>query len=321
MHAAVVHSFDAPPRYGTVAEPEPRGEHELLVDVLAAGLHPRVRSGADGSHYTSEGVLPLVPGIDAVGRTPQGELLYFVAPDGVAGTMAERAVVDRRRAVGLPAGTDPVAVAAAMNPAMSSWIALRRRAPLPPGATVLVLGATGSAGRLAVQVAKHLGAARVVAAGRDPERLELLPGLGADETVPLLGDPERTAGRLGRAAGDADVVLDYLWGPATEHALPAVLTARAERAKPLAWVQIGSVAGPDITLPSAYLRGANLRLMGSGQGSVSTEGILAELPSLAGLIDSGTFAVDTLPVPLSRVEHAWTTPEAPGQRTVLTPDA
>lgn len=321
MHAAVVHSFDAPPRYGTVTTPEPRGEHEILVDVLAAGLHPRVRSGADGTHYTSDGVLPLVPGIDAVGRTPQGELLYFVAPDGATGTMAERAVVDRRRAVTLPAGTDPVAVAAAMNPAMSSWIALRCRALLRPGASVLVLGATGSAGRLAVQIARHLGAARVVAAGRDPERLALLAGLGADETVPLLGDPEQTADHLGRAAGDADIVLDYLWGPATEHALRAALTARTDRAKPLAWVQIGSVAGPDITLPSAFLRGANLRLMGSGQGSVTTAGILAELPSLAGLIDSGGLALDTLPVPLSQVEHAWTAPAAPGQRVVLTPDA
>ncbi|MFJ5218457.1 zinc-binding dehydrogenase [Streptomyces sp. NPDC088354] len=320
MRAAVVHSFDAPPRYGTVATPEPRGEHEILVDVLAAGLHPRVRSGADGSHYTSEGVLPLVPGIDAVGRTPRGELFYFVAPDGATGTMAERAVVDRRRAVTLPAGTDPVAVAAAMNPAMSSWVALRRRAPLRPGASVLVLGATGSAGRLAVRIARHLGAAHVVAAGRDPERLALLLGLGADETVPLRGDPEKTADHLGRAAGDVDIVLDYVWGPATEHALPALLTARAERARPLAWVQIGSVAGPDITLPSAFLRGANLQLMGSGQGSVSTAGILAELPLLAELITSGTLAVDTLPVPLSRVEQVWTAPEAPGQRVVLTPD-
>lgn len=318
MRAAVVRSFDAPPRFGTVDTPRPGGEHEVLVDVLAAGLHPRVRSGADGSHYTSDGVLPLVPGIDAVGRTAAGELLYFVAPDGALGTMAEQAVVDRRRAVTLPADTDPVAVAAAMNPAMSSWVALRRRVTLPPGAGVLVLGATGSAGRLAVRIAKRLGAAYVVAAGRDPERLALLPGLGADGTVSLLGDAERVADQLGQAAADVDVVIDYLWGPAAEHAMPALLTARADRSRPLDWIQIGSMAGADITLPSALLRGANLRIVGSGQGSLTTAGILAELPSLAVEITSGTLAADPLALPLSQVEQAWNTPTAPGQRIVLT---
>lgn len=318
MRAAVVHSFDAPPRYETIGTPEPRAEHEVLVDVLAAGLHPRVRSGADGTHYTSDGVLPMVPGIDAVGRTPQGELLYFVAPDDALGTMAEQAVVDRRRAVTLPADTDPVAVAAAMNPGMSSWVALRRRVTLRSGAHVLVLGATGSAGRLAVQIAKHLGAAHVVAAGRDPERLDLLPGLGADETVSLLGDPDEVADRLGKAAGDADVVIDYLWGAAAERAMPALLTARAERAKPLAWIQIGSMAGQDITLPSYLLRAANLRIMGSGQGSVTTSGIVAELPALAAEIASGALSVDPLALPLSEVEQAWTAPTTPSQRVVLT---
>ncbi|MCX4974971.1 zinc-binding alcohol dehydrogenase family protein [Streptomyces sp. NBC_00620] len=319
MYAAVVHSFDAPPRFDTIDTPRPDGEHEILVDVLAAGLHPRVRSDADGTHYTSGGVLPLVPGIDAVGRTPQGELLYFVAPDTALGTMAEQAVVDRRRAITLPAGADPVAVAAAMNPGMSSWVALRRRVTLEPGARVLILGATGNSGQLAVQIAKHLGAAHVVAAGRDPERLDLLPGLGADETVSLLGDPEKVADQLGRSAGDADVVIDYLWGPVAEHAMPALLAARPERAKPLAWIQIGSMAGAEITLPSYLLRAANLQIMGSGQGSVTTAGIVAELPSLATEIASGTLAVDPLALPLSGVERAWSTPTAPGQRIVLTP--
>ena len=319
MHAAVVRSFDSPPRFETFATPRPVGEDQLLVDVLAAGLHPRVRSGANGSHYTADGVLPLIPGIDAVGRTAGGELLYFVALDGGLGTMAEHAVVDRRRAVALPPGTDPVAVAAAMNPAMSSWIALRRRVALQPGAQVLVLGATGNAGQLAVQIAKHLGAGRVVAAGRDPERLALLPGLGADETVSLLGDPAQVAERLGRAAGDADVVIDYLWGPATERAMPALLTARSDRSRPLAWIHIGATAGPEITLPSALLRAADLQLMGSGQGSVSTAGIVAELPSLAAEIASGTLAVHPLALPLAEVEQAWSTPTAPGRGIVLTP--
>jgi NADPH:quinone reductase-like Zn-dependent oxidoreductase len=319
MHAAVVRSFGSPPCFGTFPTPVVSGEHEILVDVLAAGLHPRVRSAADGSHYTSDGTLPLIPGVDAVGRTPEGELLYFVVPDTALGTMAEQAVVDRRRAITLPTGTDPAAVAAAMNPGMSSWVALRRRVSFQPGGSVLVMGATGNAGQLAVQIAEHLGAARVVGAGRDPRRLELLKSLGADEVVSLDGDDGDVADRLGRAAADVDVVLDYLWGRPTQQAMTALLTARTDRAKALAWVQIGSMAGQDITLPSFLLRAGNLNILGSGQGSVTTTGILAELPSLAAEIASGALAVDPLPMPLHQVQQAWNTPTAPGQRVVLTP--
>lgn len=319
MHAAVVRTFDAPPRFETFPTPTVSGEHEILVDVLAAGLHPRVRSAADGSHYTSDGALPMVPGIDAVGRTRDGELLYFVAADTAPGTMAEQAVVDRRRAVPLPAGTDPAAVAAAMNPGMSSWVALRRRVGFRPGGSVLVLGATGNAGQLAVRIAKHLGAARVVGAGRDRSRLDLLESLGADEVVSLDGEDKDVADRLGRAAGDVDVVIDYLWGPPTELAMPALLTARSERSQALAWVQIGSMAGADITLPSYLLRAANLTVLGSGQGSLTTAGIVAELPSLAEEITSGALAVDVLSMPLSQVERAWNATTAPGQRIVLLP--
>ncbi|MFD0021331.1 zinc-binding alcohol dehydrogenase family protein [Streptomyces sp. NPDC058382] len=319
MHAAVVRSFGSPPRFETFPAPTASGDHEVLVDVLAAGLHPRVRSAADGSHYTSDGTLPLVPGLDAVGRTREGELLYFVATDQALGTMAEQAVVDRRRSVPLPPGTDPASVAAAMNPGMSSWVALRSRTSFRAGGSVLVLGATGSAGQLAVQIARHLGAARVIGAGRDPERLGLLKSLGADGTVSLTGEERAVADRLGEAAADVDVVIDYLWGDVTQRAMPALLTARGDRAKALTWIQIGSMAGQDISLPSYLLRAANLNIMGSGQGSVTTAGIVAELPSLAEQIAAGTLAVDPLPMPLSEVGQAWNTPTAPGQRIVLTP--
>ena len=118
MQAAVVRAFDRPPRYERFDTPAAEGENEVLVDVLAAGLHPRVRAGAAGTHYTSDGILPLIPGIDGVGMLPDGQRVYFVAPDRALGTMAERAVMDRRRSVLLPARVDEVTIAAAMNPAM-----------------------------------------------------------------------------------------------------------------------------------------------------------------------------------------------------------
>ena len=319
MHAAVVTSFDEPPHYQQFETPQPSSDHEALVDVLAVGLHPRVRTGAAGKHYTSTGKLPMIPGIDAVGRRPDGTRIYFVADDHAAGTMADKALVDVRRAIELPDGVDVAKVAAAMNPAMSAWVALRRRVPLQPGQSVLVLGATGNAGRMAVQVAKRLGAATVVGAGRDAKRLAALTSAGADELVALTDDDEATGRALGAAAAEVDIVIDYLWGKPTERAIMALLTARSDRSRALDWIQIGAIAGPTIELPSVALRSANLRLQGNGQGAVSTEAYLAELPSLVDEIDAGTIAVRPNPVPLADVEEAWSRPDAPGTRTVLVP--
>jgi NADPH:quinone reductase-like Zn-dependent oxidoreductase len=316
MNAAVVTSFAEPPHYQPFARPEPSGD-EVLANVLAVGLHPRVRSGASGQHYTSSGTLPMIPGVDGVGRLPDGRVVYFVADDDVLGTMADQALVSPRRSVELPADADVAKVAAAMNPAMSSWVALRRRVTLQPGQSVFVLGATGNAGAMAVQVARRLGAGRVIGAGRDPGRLETLTQ--ADDVVQLTDDADATSKALAAAAAEADIVLDYLWGKPTEQAIVALLTARSDRSRPLDWIQIGSVAGPDIRLPSAALRSAALRLQGSGQGSVSPRAYGAELPSLIDEITAGSIAVQPSPVPLADVERAWATQDAAGERTVLIP--
>ena len=316
MHAAVVTAFDTPPTYREFPRPVPQAPDEVLVDVIASGLHPRVRSQADGSHYTSSGELPLVPGIDGVGRAPDGTLRYFVLPDTAMGAMAEQTVIDQRRSVALPDDTDPILVAAAVNPVMSSWIALRRRTQFEPGQTVLVLGATGSAGRMAVQVAKHLGAGHVVAAGRDAQRLSALAGLGADTTVQLGG--AAAMGDLVRAARDVDVVIDYLWGPVTAELMAGIAATRSDPGKFLTWIEIGSVTGASADIPSAALRAVRLTILGSGQGSVPTRDILTEMPALIREITRGTFDVDASAVPLAQVEKAWT--DAPGeQRIVITP--
>jgi NADPH:quinone reductase-like Zn-dependent oxidoreductase len=320
MHAAVVRSFDHPPRYETFDTPEASGPDEALVDVLAVGLHPRVRSGAAGRHYSSSGTLPMIPGVDGVGRLEDGRRVYFVVPDDVWGSMADNAVVDVRRTIELPEGVDSTTIAAAMNPAMSAWVALRRRVPLQAGQSVLVLGATGNAGGMAVQVAKRLGAARVVAAGRNQERLGELPGLGADNVVALDDDDEAaTAERLAAAAAEVDIVVDYVWGAPAARAVMALLGAREDRSRALDWIQIGAMAGPTMELPSVALRSANLRIQGNGQGAISTQAYLAELPSLIEAIDAGTLQVSARPVPLAEVESVWDVPDAPGVRVVLVP--
>ncbi len=319
MNAAVVTSFDAPPHYAEFAVPQPMSGDQAVVDVLAVGLHPRVRTGAGGAHYTSSGTLPMIPGIDGVAVRPDGTRIYFVADDDVIGTMADKALVDVRRAIELPEDVDVVRVAAAMNPAMSAWVALRRRVPLQPGQSVLVLGATGNAGTMAVQIAKRLGAGRVVGAGRDLDRLTALTSRGADAVVQLTGDVDATAKTLGAAAAEVDIVIDYLWGTPTEQALTALLGARSDRSRALDWIQIGATAGPTIQLPSVALRSANLRLQGNGQGAVSPRTYLAELPSLVNEIDAGTLEIAPSSAPLSEVETVWRRTDAPGERTVLIP--
>ncbi|OJX72897.1 zinc-binding alcohol dehydrogenase family protein [Leifsonia sp. 71-9] len=309
MRAAVVTSFDTPPEYAEWPDPVATDD-TLAVEVVAGALHPRVRSQADGSHYTSTGELPFVPGIDAVVRDADGRLRYALVHESELGTFAERTVVPRNATVPLPDGIDAVRVAAAMNPVMSSWVALRRRTAVRPGARVLVLGATGNAGRLALQVARRLGASEVIAAGRDRDRTAALLGHGADRA---LGFDE-----LSQAA-DVDVVLDYVWGAPTAQAMADIVTARTDRGAPLTWIEIGSVAGPTASIPSAAFRAARLDLVGSGIGSVSPEEFGAELPAIAEAVSRGEFDIDVRAVPLSDVASVWRDDPGATERVVFVP--
>jgi NADPH:quinone reductase-like Zn-dependent oxidoreductase len=319
MNAAVVTSFDEPPHYQKWDAPISSTSHEEVVKVLAVGLHPRVRSGASGAHYTSSGRLPMIPGVDAVGERSNGKRIYFVVDDNVMGTMAEQAIVDFRRAVDLPDNVNVEKIAAAMNPAMSAWIALRRRVPIVRGQSVLVLGATGNAGSMAVQVAKRLGASRVVGAGRDAVRLSALATMGVDAIVPLTDDADATATALGAVAANVDIVLDYLWGAPAQDAMTTLLTQREDRSHELNWIQIGAVAGPTIELPSVLLRSTNFRLLGNGQGAVSATAYRAELPSLVEEIDAGTLNINVRIEPLAAVEVVWRERASSNARLVFVP--
>ncbi|MFJ2822351.1 zinc-binding alcohol dehydrogenase family protein [Streptomyces toxytricini] len=320
MYAAVVHALGEPPRYATVPEPAPAAG-EVVVEVLAAALYPLVRSFASGGHYTGAAALPLVPGFDAVARTAGGELVYVPGLEPPHGTMAERIAVPATALMQLPDGLDPVAVAAAVNPASSAWIALRERGRLRTGESVLVLGATGNAGRAAVRLARDQGAGSVVAAGRDPEALRRTGELGADRTVPLTGPDEDVAAAFGAAAAEADLVLDYLWDRPAELALDGILRHRTDLARPLRWVQVGSAAGADMTLPSAWLRKADVHVCGSGLGSISGARRNACLRELLDRLPSLEPTTEPVTVPLADVETAWQAPVRPGTRIVFTTPA
>jgi NADPH2:quinone reductase len=322
MKAAIVSSFGAPPQYAWFADPV-AGADEVLVAVEAAGLHPVVKALASGTHYGSTGTLPFIPGVDGVGRLEDGTRVYFGVVRSPFGSFAERTVTRRSLCLPVPEGLESGTAAALANPGMSSWVALKARARFVPGERVLILGATGAAGQLAVQIAKLLGARRVVAAGRNPEALALLKERGADAVISLEQRPEelKSAFRAELLEHGADVVLDYLWGGPAESLLAAIAEKGVSRAAPrIRFVQVGSSAGPSISLAAATLRGSGVELLGSGFGSASMDEIfamLAEFLQHAGELGA-TMRIER--VPLRDVETRWNAAER-GVRLVFEPRA
>ena len=256
-------------------------------------------------------------GIDGVGRLDDGSRVYFVMPRAPYGSMAERTVVPRARCLALPDELDDVTAAAIANPGMSSWAAYAERAKLKPGETVLVNGATGTAGRLAVQIARRLGAGKVIATARNAEALKSVAALGADVTIPLVDDEAALEESFkAEFAQGVDVVIDYLWGKSAERLLIAGAKAGKE-AVPIRYVQIGSVSGPDITLPSAALRSSAIVLMGSGIGSIPFDRFVHAIDGVLRAAVPAGLKIATSPVPLSDVEHAWPRDDS-SRRTVFT---
>jgi NADPH:quinone reductase-like Zn-dependent oxidoreductase len=320
MNAAVVHSFDAPPRYTSFPDPVPE-EGEALVNVVAAGLHPIVRALANGSHYGSTGVLPFIPGVDGVGRLEDGTEVYFGMSRPPFGTFCERAVTARRMCISLPAGLDAVAFAGLANPGMSSWVALTRRAKLQPGENLLILGATGAAGQLAVQVARALGAKRIVASGRNRDALKVVEELGADAIVPLEQEHDSLVSALRRESAEAgiSVVLDYLWGAPAEALLEAMSQKGLQHTGArVRFVQVGDSAGKRISLPAATLRSSAIELLGSGFGSASMEDIFSALAEFFRFAAASHPKINIRTVPLRDIETVWNSPKQ-GARLVLLP--
>lgn len=267
MNAAVLHRLGAAPRYQEFPEPVINDkDSEAIVHVHAGSLKPVDKQLASGSHFASHRELPCVCGSDGVGYLDNGQRVFFGGPRPPHGAMAQRTVVPRAFTFPVPDNVDDETAAALPNPGVSAWLSLAYRAKLVRGENVLILGATGVTGRLAVQIAKLLGAARVVAAGRNPEALNKLIDLGADATISLtLSEPELTDAFL-REAGQSgfQVVLDYLWGRPAEVFLSAITrTEFAVIHSETRFVQAGQSAAPAITLPAAVLRSTALTLLGT----------------------------------------------------------
>ena len=318
MNAAVLHSLGQPPRFEQFPDPV-AGPDEAIVHVRAASLKPVDRLMAGGTHYASPRELPVVCGVDGVGVLDGGARVFFGGPRRPYGAMAERTVVARARCWPVPEGVDDATAAALPNPALSSWLPLVWRAKLAAGETVLILGATGTAGKLAIQIAKILGAGRVIAAGRNAQTLSALPGLGADAVIHLDLSDQEVAEAFAREAGDKgyDVILDYLWGHPTELLLSALTRAEfSMKAGGPRLIPIGESAGPAISLPAAALRSAGLAILGGGFPPMNI--LMDAFNQAMTRAASGELRIDTERVPLADVEQAWRR-TAPGRRLVLIP--
>lgn len=318
MRAAVLHSADGVPRCESF--PEPRAEQgEEAIEVYAAGLHPVVKALATGRHYGSTNELPLIPGIDGVGRLSDGTRVYFGRSRHPYGTLAERCLASPQFCIPLPKELDDETAAAIINPGMSGWLALRSRAQLRRGENVLVLGATGVAGQLAIQLARELGADRIVAAGRNREMLEKLKEVGADSLIPLGQAREALLQSFATEIQDSgiQVVLDFLWGEPAEIFFEAVggrnFLSRAPR---LRFLQIGESAGAKISLSASSLRSSGVEVLGSGGGSISYAEILREIPSFLSLAAEKQLFLSIQKVPLRDIHQVWEQERA-GSRIVI----
>lgn len=326
MKAAVVYEAGAAPEFADFPEPDV-GEGRAAVELVGAGIHNVVRSRVAGRHYSTAGTWPAVPGVDAVARTPDGRIVYTGSVELPWGTMAERMAVPAQFGLPLPDGADPLAVAAGMNPGMASWMPLvTRRDQLAESGlgAVLVLGATGVSGGLAVENAYALGAASVVAVGRDRDRLAALADRVGDEerlrTVALADDHDADA----RAVVDAldgrppSIVVDFVWGGVAESAFSALGHPDLDvDGYDVGYVQIGAMAGPDASVPGALLRSRNITVSGSGLGGTPVSEILARLPEFMRQIAAGDVHVPYTAYPLSRVADAWSADD--GTRAVVVP--
>jgi NADPH:quinone reductase-like Zn-dependent oxidoreductase len=303
MKAAIVSQAGRAPVYGDFKEPAPLAG-ESRIAVTAAALSPVVKARASGTHYSSSGGFPIGVGIDGVGRLDDGSRAHFFLPRAPYGSMAEKVVVPSSQCAIVPNGIDDIMAAAMAIPGMSSWVALKERANFTAGETVLVNGATGTSGRLAVRIAKYLGAKKVIATGRQAATLQSIKALGADETILLIENRDGLENAFKEQfAGGVDVVLDYLWGRSAECLL--IAASRAGTDAPIRFIQIGTAGGTNITLPGAILRSTAIELKGSGLGSVPVNRIVRGIEEVLHAAVAGRFEMATKPVPLSEVEQAW----------------
>jgi NADPH:quinone reductase-like Zn-dependent oxidoreductase len=322
MKAAVLYQKGELPRYVDFPEPTIQHSDEILVRVKAVAIKHFDKGRAAGTHYSSTPPVSSgkVIGGDGVCVFEDGTRVYGM---GVSGMLAEIATIEKDRIVKVPDGLDDAVAAALPNAVIGAAMGLRFKADIQPGDVVLINGATGFTGRVAVQIAKHYGAKHVVATGRNPQSLNDLPALGADELVSVMQDDESFKAQISaiHSKTPIDVIIDYLWGHTAKMILTC-LKGDGSFTNKIRYVSVGSVTGDVIQLSAANLRSVDLQLSGSGLGAWSKQQVRKLfreiLPEMFQLASDGKLKVETIAVPLKDIAELWNLDVPDGQRLVVT---
>ena len=299
MRAAIVSAIGTDPEPGERPEPSP-ASGEVVIEVEAAALNPVDVNVALGRQYAGTPPLPYVPGCEAVGLVAGRRVWAFGGGLGLSrdGGMAERVAAPRGNVYDVPDGAEPTLAAAFGIAGVAGWMPVARRSPVRRGDTVLVLGATGIAGLVAVQAARLLGAGRVVAAGRDESRLRRAVERGADVAVVLDDDADLVERFREASGGGPTLVVDFLWGAPAR----AAVDAAAPGARV---VHVGQSAGPEATLTSAAVRGKQLEILGFSNFGVAHDELAREYALLVEHALAGEIQLDVEVVSLQDVAGAW----------------
>jgi len=313
MRAALIREVGAVPEVGHVDEPT----GGATLEVLAAPINPIDLSVSRGILATGHPPLPFVPGCEAVGRTAEGRIVWIFGGSlgrTSNGAMAERAALGDANAIDVPDGVDPALAAGLGIAGLAGWLPFAWRAPLKGGEDVLVLGATGSVGLVAVQTAKLLGAARVVAAGRNAEGLDRAVQVGADATVRIDEADDLVSAFKDAFAGDGpNYVFDPLWG--------APAAAAVQAAVPWATVvNLGQSAGATSELASAAVRFKSLSIFGHTNYAVPHDDLAEHYRRLVAHAVADDIRLDVERVALDSVAEAWRRQaEGAGSKLVVVP--
>ncbi|KAF2437072.1 quinone oxidoreductase [Tothia fuscella] len=295
MKIAEVTEFGQPPKYVETKDPPvPASDSDLVqVKLLAAGVHVLVRLRAAGQHYTAQG-LPHIPGTDAIGKTSDGQIVYYSTVTPKGGSFQELINLPKASLTPIPAGRDPIQLAGSLNPATSGWMALTTRTfNLPKNFSVLVMGATSTSGAIAIPLARALGAGKVIGCARNAAKMA---DLDLDEMITLAEPASKT--NFSKAE-DVDVILDYIYGEPAVH-----LLNNLKPTSPVQYVQIGSLSATEVNLSAAVLRSKDLTLRGAGPGSWSMAQMREQMPKLLEAlvnVKPSKFSV----VKLEDIESAW----------------
>jgi NADPH:quinone reductase-like Zn-dependent oxidoreductase len=320
MKAAVLHQLGSAPKYEDFPDPVP-GEDQLLMNVKAASVKNIDKLRAGGIHYASHTKLPEIVGLDAVGTLEDGTRIYA---QGVGGTIAEKTLVRRGTYVVLPEGLDDINAAALPNAIYGSVMALLFRARMKKGEVVLINGATSVTGQLAVQAARHYGASKIIATGRNETILEELKGMGATEIISLKQEDQIITNRLKElhSIKSIDIVIDYLWGNPVKLIINSLKGSGVNNfSTRVRIVSVGSEAGKDIILESDTIRSSAIEILGSGIGSLSQDDLKKfgseVLPEMFTLAAEGKLKIQTETADLKDIEAAWQKNIDPGKRLVI----